>query len=162
MRKWNISAALGAEILQGILSGTCALNPHESEIFQQQLVPICKCVVVYSRHFCFSLNSFALSFYCDSYCFYFFMYSRQQKTIKSFSTRVEHTSKSVPEVCLQDPRTHNVITGDFALTSSLFRFGLWCVPSCFSSFVSFYFILFLFFYLQRVLKRLKLCPKTGW
>ena len=39
--KWNISATLGAEILQGMLFvawRTCALNPCESEIFQQQLV----------------------------------------------------------------------------------------------------------------------------
>ena len=47
--KWDISACLGAQILQGILSvacGTCALNPCESEIFQQQLVP------KYFREYC--------------------------------------------------------------------------------------------------------------
>ena len=69
-----------------------------------------------------------------------FNFSRQHKTNKSFSTHVEHTSKSVPEVCLQDPRTENAITGYFTLTSPSFGSGLCDVRLHFSSFVSFYFI----------------------
>ena len=109
-----------------------------------------------------------LPFLFEFFCAHFimtiivFIFSRQQKTIKSFSTRIEYTSKSVPEACLQDPQMDNTITGYFALTSPSFGSGLCCVHSCFSSFVSFYFISFLFFYLPRVLKRLKLYPKTGW
>ena len=72
-----------------------------------------------------------------------FNFYRQQKTNKSFSTRVERTSKNVPEACLQDPRTDNAITGYFTLTSLSFGSGLCYVHSCFSSFVSFYFILVL-------------------
>ena len=69
-----------------------------------------------------------------------FNFSRQQKTNKSFSTYIEHTSKSVPEACLQDPQTDNAITSYFTLTSLLFGSGLCYVRSRFSSFVSFYFI----------------------
>ena len=40
--------------------------------------------------------------------------------MKSFSTHIEHTSKSVPEACLQDPQMDNAITSNFTLMSPLY------------------------------------------